>query len=102
MIRRPPRSTLFPYTTLFRSKGHDTRSAARDTAASGRLKQWQCAAAERSEEHTSELQSRLHLVCRLLLEKKKTTTKNIPHTHHPIPHTHPLTSAPAQSTQIVT
>src|SRR2546429_1488251 len=91
MIRRPPRSTLFPYTTLFRSPaasahpehvpdhrqaGVEGRGAgvgadstpdedevARDHAGKG--------SAERSEEHTSELQSRLHLVCRLLLEKKK-------------------------------
>src|SRR2546429_1510642 len=66
MIRRPPRSTLFPYTTLFRSKffgaakgDGDHHQAKSETAG------------ERSEEHTSELQSRLHLVCRLLLEKKK-------------------------------
>src|SRR2546429_9874061 len=78
MIRRPPRSTLFPYTTLFRSR-HATVQA----AAPGRL--WCLTAMRfaelsnrqpgvalaRSEEHTSELQSRLHLVCRLLLEKKK-------------------------------
>src|SRR6478752_9670549 len=64
MIRRPPRSTLFPYTTLFRSRaGCRDRSRWRRTASLPR-----CA---RSEEHTSELQSRLHLVCRLLLEKKK-------------------------------
>src|SRR5439155_16167123 len=68
MIRRPPRSTLFPYTTLFRSviaRPMDPRRSSR--AASG------CRgdAARRSEEHTSELQSRGHLVCRLLLEKKK-------------------------------
>src|SRR5215207_11207302 len=65
MIRRPPRSTLFPYTTLFRS----TRSVARCSSAT-------CSAGtatgcDRSEEHTSELQSRVDLVCRLLLEKKK-------------------------------
>src|SRR2546422_3110682 len=89
MIRRPPRSTLFPYTTLFRSTrtisllfNHgqgtftgpvsfsgfsDSLSAlARDLDQDGDLDK------ERSEEHTSELQSRLHLVCRLLLEKKKT------------------------------
>src|SRR5216684_5686817 len=67
MIRRPPRSTLFPYTTLFRSwRVEGGLSALTDAAAAGR--RW------RSEEHTSELQSRLHLVCRLLLEKKK---KNI-------------------------
>src|SRR2546422_8707580 len=68
MIRRPPRSTLFPYTTLFRSpptgsvSGPTPRSTPRRRAST-----W------RSEEHTSELQSRLHLVCRLLLEKKKTS-----------------------------
>src|SRR5205809_5204867 len=69
MIRRPPRSTLFPYTTLFRSLApgfqedvwfDQHRHVAADAIA-------------RSEEHTSELQSRLHLVCRLLLEKKKKT-----------------------------
>src|SRR2546422_5154154 len=69
MIRRPPRSTLFPYTTLFRSQQGNEVPRDRGTAA--------CAGANpgvrdagRSEEHTSELQSRLHLVCRLLLEKK--------------------------------
>src|SRR5256884_1367395 len=64
MIRRPPRSTLFPYTTLFRSDGA-VRPRCRDAGASPGLRR------ARSEEHTSELQSRLHLVCRLLLEKKK-------------------------------
>src|SRR3989304_8398800 len=65
MIRRPPRSTLFPYTTLFRS-GFARLSGA------GQLLLWSAADHKsRSEEHTSELQSRLHLVCRLLLEKKK-------------------------------
>src|SRR2546422_5227426 len=71
MIRRPPRSTLFPYTTLFRSHrdlpavGAEAQDAdAQDEATVERR-------ARRSEEHTSELQSRLHLVCRLLLEKKK-------------------------------
>src|SRR5574338_1376668 len=66
MIRRPPRSTLFPYTTLFRSlRRHSTpgRILRRDCARSA----WR----SRSEEHTSELQSPWHLVCRLLLEKKK-------------------------------
>src|SRR2546422_4395365 len=74
MIRRPPRSTLFPYTTLFRSR--QSHSPARELA---RSVPRDCRARERghrrSEEHTSELQSRLHLVCRLLLEKKKTTLK---------------------------
>src|ERR1039458_10458672 len=66
MIRRPPRSTLFPYTTLFRSEssgGWDCGNAAPAIL-------W----ADRSEEHTSELQSLRHLVCRLLLEKKKNNT----------------------------
>src|SRR2546422_5789598 len=66
MIRRPPRSTLFPYTTLFRSHCEKTsRGPARRPARPRRRR-----ARARSEEHTSELQSRLHLVCRLLLEKK--------------------------------
>src|SRR2546422_2070936 len=69
MIRRPPRSTLFPYTTLFRSQG--VGQAGRAALAAGRLRD-RDDHHERSEEHTSELQSRLHLVCRLLLEKKKT------------------------------
>src|SRR5215813_14544115 len=68
MIRRPPRSTLFPYTTLFRSEGG--RGVPRRRLAAHMLRR--CA---RSEEHTSELQSRPHLVCRLLLEKKKQTTE---------------------------
>src|SRR2546422_6231908 len=85
MIRRPPRSTLFPYTTLFRSDRAGA-SVAR-AAAGGRGRHASCRVGargiprtddhaawrswRRSEEHTSELQSRLHLVCRLLLEKKK-------------------------------
>src|SRR5258708_11691116 len=74
MIRRPPRSTLFPYTTLFRSPSGSCRRSSRPPSSapagfgcgrrSGRLQR-------RSEEHTSELQSPDHLVCRLLLEKKK-------------------------------
>src|SRR2546422_6097658 len=81
MIRRPPRSTLFPYTTLFRSSceavarlaGCDSRQVLpfstgdHEAAARGAHRR----GSARSEEHTSELQSRLHLVCRLLLEKKK-------------------------------
>src|SRR3712207_8253278 len=102
MIRRPPRSTLFPYTTLFRSGG-DGWSAAPEIgdrqAALGQLgaqdgqreaddgggvaldaPDERCAqAVERSEEHTSELQSRQYLVCRLLLEKKKNTTTALEH-----------------------
>src|SRR3989442_1913783 len=72
MIRRPPRSTLFPYTTLFRSRPalpHGRVSLPRTPISSlGRSPIW---TRPRSEEHTSELQSRPHLVCRLLLEKKK-------------------------------
>src|SRR2546430_6617991 len=74
MIRRPPRSTLFPYTTLFRSvlrpagSGEARARARGDDARPAGLS----AARERSEEHTSELQSQSNLVCRLLLEKKKT------------------------------
>src|SRR5258707_5660548 len=91
MIRRPPRSTLFPYTTLFRSDGlrrpfdpagrarlHDARDQDqlragdhRGDRTSARRRQ------DRSEEHTSELQSRQYLVCRLLLEKKKKVTQTI-------------------------
>src|SRR2546422_7136201 len=83
MIRRPPRSTLFPYTTLFRSPTLKT-SARGDSSPDARLPVRICTTPllpgslpakvtsnQRSEEHTSELQSRLHLVCRLLLEKKK-------------------------------
>src|SRR2546429_3816629 len=69
MIRRPPRSTLFPYTTLFRSPVESDRSGGATVRA--RCGDWNREARDRSEEHTSELQSRLHLVCRLLLEKKK-------------------------------
>src|SRR5438105_9808438 len=68
MIRRPPRSTLFPYTTLFRSA---TRALALRSIGAERSTPTSRFAAERSEEHTSELQSRVDLVCRLLLEKKK-------------------------------
>src|SRR5260370_25523338 len=87
MIRRPPRSTLFPYTTLFRSIGSRRRGAARRLRAG---RQWRSRlvsarlgsdddplpgqGSSRSEEHTSELQSHLNLVCRLLLEKKKIYT----------------------------
>src|SRR5438105_11029397 len=84
MIRRPPRSTLFPYTTLFRSdrsaahkplNASCSSSAIRPSASPARNATFMmpCASGEaRSEEHTSELQSRVDLVCRLLLEKKKT------------------------------
>src|SRR2546430_12421320 len=80
MIRRPPRSTLFPYTTLFRSHelAHDRAVAfdlAREIPVLRRIDHVR--ARSRSEEHTSELQSQSNLVCRLLLEKKKTTAKYI-------------------------
>src|SRR5258708_29601456 len=91
MIRRPPRSTLFPYTTLFRSWPKQSRLIARaDIASSARLpvvpknkktkRPLQCMQ-PRSEEHTSELQSPDHLVCRLLLEKKKKKTTNTQSTY---------------------
>src|SRR2546422_7242804 len=84
MIRRPPRSTLFPYTTLFRSTNRSPRKKDRRRLACRYKNAEGCSSQEthhagcwelqvRSEEHTSELQSRLHLVCRLLLEKKKKT-----------------------------
>src|SRR5437879_10472567 len=80
MIRRPPRSTLFPYTTLFRSVRTTMPQVATNEATDGELI---CRAgdgdrgADRSEEHTSELQSPMYLVCRLLLEKKKKKTKTV-------------------------
>src|SRR2546422_7790651 len=80
MIRRPPRSTLFPYTTLFRSRiaerplTRKLRAAPHSPARRWPARRWRTLSL-RSEEHTSELQSRLHLVCRLLLEKKKKKRK---------------------------
>src|SRR2546422_4475629 len=99
MIRRPPRSTLFPYTTLFRSLSITSRRDA-DAAEAGSLGPGmvvvggqvgegaatiELAMGERSEEHTSELQSRLHLVCRLLLEKKKVAQPGHPAPSRPAP-----------------
>src|SRR2546429_4676854 len=79
MIRRPPRSTLFPYTTLFRSLWLQQRAAlvVLRCRAGGDGPARPAVVARRSEEHTSELQSRLHLVCRLLLEKKKKTMHSV-------------------------
>src|SRR5260370_7181493 len=101
MIRRPPRSTLFPYTTLFRSGLGDSVALVTDGRFSGATRGFMAghvapeashggpiAVGYRSEEHTSELQSHLNLVCRLLLEKKKTPpthyypSVNLPHTCH--------------------
>src|SRR2546422_11390529 len=77
MIRRPPRSTLFPYTTLFRSiVSASTRPLRFSRIRCRRRLPTRCTQRRRSEEHTSELQSRLHLVCRLLLEKKKQHKKD--------------------------
>src|SRR3954449_4145570 len=75
MIRRPPRSTLFPYTTLFRSALRSASHTARTAPCAATGNRW------RSEEHTSELQSHSHLVCRLLLEKKKKTNKGLQCNH---------------------
>src|SRR2546422_8044399 len=84
MIRRPPRSTLFPYTTLFRSQLHHVAALRRTHEPRAHARRVLAERADvarvvvRSEEHTSELQSRLHLVCRLLLEKKKTSARESP------------------------
>src|SRR2546429_4321589 len=74
MIRRPPRSTLFPYTTLFRSPTNSADPFPVHASAGKSHRPRRRRRLLRSEEHTSELQSRLHLVCRLLLEKKKKNT----------------------------
>src|SRR2546430_8963171 len=86
MIRRPPRSTLFPYTTLFRSSNRAMPpSVANHRVPSGSSRMpCTCGCGKRSEEHTSELQSQSNLVCRLLLEKKKKKISRSPsltHTH---------------------
>src|SRR5256886_5880532 len=102
MIRRPPRSTLFPYTTLFRSLrllgGLTTREIARAFLVPEPTVAQRIVRAKRSEEHTSELQSQSNLVCRLLLEKKKKSSLDRPArlaTHHETAFVRPnrLTSA---------
>src|SRR3712207_7396595 len=101
MIRRPPRSTLFPYTTLFRSRAHGillapARKAARarrtatkrpkkTTLPPWRMNRYWPSLILRSEEHTSELQSRQYLVCRLLLEKKKNPSTHSEPARHTLP-----------------
>src|SRR5687768_18020633 len=80
MIRRPPRSTLFPYTTLFRSVTSGLAAGDAFLMSTAALEVWEQrigTLSVRSEGHTSELQSRLHLVCRLLLEKKKKKETNV-------------------------
>src|SRR2546422_6419146 len=86
MIRRPPRSTLFPYTTLFRSGNGFVAEPGLRTVMPGSGVMRICPVSvchqvSRSEEHTSELQSRLHLVCRLLLEKKKKKEEEVANNH---------------------
>src|SRR5690349_23104059 len=102
MIRRPPRSTLFPYTTLFRSppRGSSSRavSATAEYRSCRRTPTPTSHRRPRSEEHTSELQSRRDLVCRLLLEKKK--NKNIPK-HNFTPSQHNYKNIVRKITQIV-
>src|SRR3712207_6973889 len=98
MIRRPPRSTLFPYTTLFRSSPYAARRgpssmptgrpAAGPSACSWRGTLRGVREPVRSEEHTSELQSRQYLVCRLLLEKKNQSITESPHYYHIFPNVH--------------
>src|SRR5256885_6248914 len=88
MIRRPPRSTLFPYTTLFRSSCRSTRSRTTSSGNGTRRRPLPQLHDNRSEEHTSELQSPCNLVCRLLLEKKKKKRIII----YPKPRNHPLMS----------
>src|SRR5688572_32064742 len=101
MIRRPPRSTLFPYTTLFRSPEGNIRAVLGEHQAIDVIKLWRPGRTQwkrpagvvhpqlvRSEEHTSELQSQSNLVCRLLLEKKNTTSRQ-PCTSRPICRTQP-------------
>src|SRR5688572_32125987 len=91
MIRRPPRSTLFPYTTLFRSMRDSASQALQRQEASasdpsvGNSRQWK--RSYRSEEHTSELQSQSNLVCRLLLEKKNTKSHRTRQHHYYDSHT---------------
>src|SRR5438445_6398631 len=97
MIRRPPRSTLFPYTTLFRSRfaaldelGVDREPLAQREPQVRRPRRQFTLRERRSEEHTSELQSRQYLVCRLLLEKKKKNNKSVYKTNTIQPHNYQI------------
>src|SRR2546430_6726740 len=98
MIRRPPRSTLFPYTTLFRSLGYHrlpgSFSCVYSLSVTGFRGHWSHnrLSKSRSEEHTSELQSQSNLVCRLLLEKKKKNRNNYPDTTATHQYTQPTSS----------
>src|SRR5947209_15262340 len=102
MLRRPPRSTLFPYTTLFRSPANAREArirptGPRDARPDDRLRRNppSLLASQRSEEHTSELQSRQYLVCRLLLEKKKKSKLTYQTTNRrPRPQPHPYSPSP--------
>src|SRR2546430_8761273 len=99
MIRRPPRSTLFPYTTLFRSPARRVRGAGRQGPPSARSTR--TPPRGRSEEHTSELQSQSNLVCRLLLEKKNLYRKDLASTQ-PIADSalfYPLVRMPSTSSE---
>src|SRR2546428_4912043 len=100
MIRRPPRSTLFPYTTLFRSASSWSRLKSSPVNNSRRSSS--CSRVMiRSEEHTSELQSRSDLVCRLLLEKKKHNHKHQHHLHSIIDTAIKITDHPAHRVQTI-
>src|SRR2546428_2267783 len=98
MIRRPPRSTLFPYTTLFRSRNCKSGRCAENSASDWEtrwlmaLAPWLPPITSRSEEHTSELQSRSDLVCRLLLEKKKNNSQTHKKSHQNTVLHRPLTT----------
>src|SRR3712207_7575725 len=100
MIRRPPRSTLFPYTTLFRSRWelafegiryYDLLRWHKEDLITAHRHNVKVRNQKRSEEHTSELQSRQYLVCRLLLEKKKPTEQSLTHNHNRVQRRNALT-----------
>src|SRR5947208_10312597 len=97
MIRRPPRSTLFPYTTLFRSRVSSCAFSANHAAVEERSG----SPPSRSEEHTSELQSPDHLVCRLLLEKKKKKKKEKIHNQNDIKKTKQVIKTQSHTADIV-